>query len=105
MRQHIIDRLEQVYQVNTPVVGPEESTSYIAWLVNLDSSFVWNVRPGLPLERLKALAWGYKGSALGSVQNSHIVFLRRGLPWKCQRDDIHGTQHAWPCLSTAFSAL
>lgn len=82
MRQYIIDCLEQVHQVYSPPVAPEEPASNVAWLVNFNSSFVWNVWPGLPLELLKAFAWCHKWPVLRRMQNSHIVLFRNGLPWE-----------------------
>ena len=67
MRQHIIDRLEQVHQVYAAMVASEEAAGYIAGLVNLDSNFVWNVRPGLLLKVLEAFAGRHKGPALGRM--------------------------------------
>ena len=67
MRQHIIDRLEQVHQVYAAMVASEEAASDVARLVNLDSSFIWDVRSCLLLKVLEAFAGRHKGPTLGRV--------------------------------------
>lgn len=80
MCENIVCGLKEIDQIHPPSVISEVSAFHIARLVNLDSNFVWNVRPGLLLKVLEALAGRHERPTLGRMQDSHVVFLWDGLP-------------------------